>query len=88
LLLVFGAGFTSGSEGQRHKLIILVDSVSNKNGVVGVLVFNAPLGGPNDNARAFRAVAVPAFRGSVTQFRAAKLVVVLPTDDKPPVPAA
>jgi len=42
LLLVFEVGFTSGSDGQAHTLIILVDTVSNSNGVVGVLVFNSP----------------------------------------------
>ena len=56
LILVFWDGLMSGQNGQRHKLIILVDSASNVNGLVGVLVLNSALGRPNDNARAFRAV--------------------------------
>lgn len=66
LLLVLGFGLASGSGMHGHTLIILVDSVSNTNGVVGVLVFNSSRGWPNDNTRAFRAVAVPARRGSIT----------------------
>jgi uncharacterized protein (DUF2141 family) len=46
-------------------LNILVDKVSNSKGVVGVLVFSSAQGWPEDNARAFRAVAVPAHPGEV-----------------------
>lgn len=66
LLLVSGLSLLLGASGQGNTLTIVAEGVSNTNGVVGVLIFNSSRGWPNDNARAFRAVAVPAQRGSVT----------------------
>jgi uncharacterized protein (DUF2141 family) len=75
-LLVFSAGFMSGATGQGHTLTIVVEGISNTNGVVGVLVFSSARGWPKDNARAFRAIAVPAHQGVVTI-----LVSDLPSND-------
>jgi uncharacterized protein (DUF2141 family) len=66
LLLVSGLRFLLGASGQGNTLTITATGVSNANGVVGVLIFNSPRGWPNDNAHAFRAVAIPSQRGSVT----------------------
>lgn len=64
-LVVLGCGLMSGASRSGFTLTIIADGVSNARGVVGVLVFNSARGWPQDNARAFRAVAVPANRGSV-----------------------
>lgn len=64
-LLLFACYVPSWASGHRYTLTITAQGVSNSKGVVGVLVFNSPKGWPADNARAFRAVAVPAHSGSV-----------------------
>lgn len=66
LMPVSGFSLLLGASGQENTLTIVADGVSNTNGVVGVLIFNSSRGWPNDNARAFRAVAVRAKRGSVS----------------------
>jgi uncharacterized protein (DUF2141 family) len=48
-----------------NTLTILVRTVSNSKGVVGVLVFNSAQGWPEENSRAFRAKDVPAHPGQV-----------------------
>jgi uncharacterized protein (DUF2141 family) len=63
--LLLACSVPSWASGHGYTLTITAEGVSSSKGVVGVLVFNSPQGWPTDNARAFRAVAVPAHPGSV-----------------------
>ncbi|HEV2247683.1 MAG TPA: DUF2141 domain-containing protein, partial [Terriglobia bacterium] len=63
--LLLACSVPSRASGQGYTLTITAEGVSSSKGVVGVLIFNSPQGWPTDNARAFRAVAVPAHPGSV-----------------------
>jgi uncharacterized protein (DUF2141 family) len=56
----------AASSSQGYTLTVIVEGVDQRDGNIGVLVFNSPKGWAEDRSAAFRDMAVPAHPGTVT----------------------